>query len=499
MTGSAVSGALWICLLLCGSAPLAQTGPVIRNVPVPEGGPVTLICAASKPVSFNEPVQWTVTLRGGADHTVVSRLKGGSLVKGADDPQNRFSLLDDSSLLIWSVKPGDSGLYRCNRQPVADLQVTTGQPKTTQNSSTVTPGSPNSTKDHSTVTPGSPNSTKDSSTVTPGSPNSTKDSSTVTPGSPNSTKDPSTVTPGSPNSTKGHSTVIPGSPNSTKDPNIVTRGSPNSTKGHSTVIPGSPNSTKDPNIVTPGSPNSTKDPDTESPSPVLWSAVVAIAAVGAVAGLAAVVWRRSSRRRGGRRNAEHVYDEINHTDTGSHNARPAPQSLYLPPEVPGPPAGGLRSQDSEYVEIQETKLAGKGLRSQDSEYAEIQEIKLAGKGSRSQDSEYAEIQETKLAGKGPDTPGDPVYSLAQQPSPMGVDETGVSVARGGAVAGNRLWGIHVGCQRRRGCGIFPHSREPLYGIREGSPGRSPTIRADLSLPHPAASASCVPVTFTEVS
>ncbi|XP_069054077.1 uncharacterized protein [Lepisosteus oculatus] len=193
MTGSAVSGALWICLLLCGSAPLAQTGPVIRTVP--EGRSVSLICAVSKPVSFNEPVLWSVTLRGGPNHTVVVRLEDGSLVKGADDPQNRFSLLDESSLLIWSVKPGDSGLYWCNRQPVADLQVMTGQPKRTQNSSTVTPGSPSSTKGHSTVTPGSPNSTKGHSTVTPGSLDSTKDPNTVTRGSPDSTKDPNAESP----------------------------------------------------------------------------------------------------------------------------------------------------------------------------------------------------------------------------------------------------------------------------------------------------------------
>ncbi|XP_069054053.1 uncharacterized protein [Lepisosteus oculatus] len=302
-------------LYSCNRQPVADlqvtTGPAIRTVTVPEGGSVTLICAVSKPPSFHEPVLWTVTQRDGVGHTVVVRLEDGQVLKGSDDPQNRFSVLDDSSLQISSVKPGDAGLYRCNRQPVAELQVTTGQPKRTQNSSTVTPGSPNSTKDPTTVTPGSPNSTKDPTTVTPGSPNSTKGHSTVTPGSPNSTKGHSTVTPGSPNSTKGHSTVTPGSPNSTKGHSTVTPGSPNSTKGHSTVTPGSLDSTKDPNTVTPGSSDSTKDPNAESPSPAggstshtVHTSLVACGLAGLVSAVIATEIRSRRRAASGTRTGE---------------------------------------------------------------------------------------------------------------------------------------------------------------------------------------------------
>ncbi|XP_069054050.1 uncharacterized protein [Lepisosteus oculatus] len=107
---------------------------------VPEGDPVTLECGMSNPPSPSELLQWTVTPRGGPDHTVVTRHEDGHVVKGVNDPQNRFSLLDDSSLLIWSVKPGDAGLYSCNRQPVADLQVTTGDPVITEAPGTESPG-----------------------------------------------------------------------------------------------------------------------------------------------------------------------------------------------------------------------------------------------------------------------------------------------------------------------------------------------------------------------
>ncbi|XP_069054054.1 uncharacterized protein [Lepisosteus oculatus] len=390
-----------LLLVLLSLAGGSLSGSASHTLPVPEGASVTLNCAVRKPVSSHEPVRWSVTPRGGVDHTVLSRFEDGSVVKGADDPQNRFSLLNDSSLLILSVKPGDSGLYSCNRQPVADLQVTTviisvpeghhlflncsdpppaqgtsdqwtyrrdregdtqatdvtgkipnteqkkyhvyssgslyihdvelddsglyycnsqavaelevlgGQPKRTQNSSTVTPGSPNSTKDPTTVTPGSPNSTKDPTTVTPGSPNSTKGHSTVTPGSPNSTKGHSTVTPGSPNSTKGHSTVTPGSPNSTKGHSTVTPGSPNSTKGHSTVTPGSLDSTKDPNTVTPGSSDSTKDPNAESPSPAggstshtVHTSLVACGLAGLVSAVIATEIRSRRRAASGTRTGE---------------------------------------------------------------------------------------------------------------------------------------------------------------------------------------------------
>ncbi|XP_066543150.1 uncharacterized protein LOC136711079 isoform X2 [Amia ocellicauda] len=112
--------AVWLLLSLLTLGTHGQSGPVKYTAAV--GGWVYLHCETSRLPSHNERVQWTVT-KGGADFTVVTRDENGAVVKGVTDPQNRFSLLSDASLLITAVQPGDARQYSCNQKHVADLEV----------------------------------------------------------------------------------------------------------------------------------------------------------------------------------------------------------------------------------------------------------------------------------------------------------------------------------------------------------------------------------------
>ncbi|XP_066580608.1 roundabout homolog 3 isoform X2 [Amia ocellicauda] len=112
--------AVWLLLSLLTLGTHGQSGPVKYTAAV--GGQVLLHCGTSRLPSHNERVQWTVT-KGGADFTVVTRDENGAVNKGVTDPQNRFSLLSDASLLITALQHGDARQYSCNQKHVADLEV----------------------------------------------------------------------------------------------------------------------------------------------------------------------------------------------------------------------------------------------------------------------------------------------------------------------------------------------------------------------------------------
>ncbi|XP_069054079.1 tyrosine-protein phosphatase non-receptor type substrate 1-like isoform X2 [Lepisosteus oculatus] len=143
-----------LLLVLLSLAGGSLSGPASRTVTVPEGGSVILICAVRKPPSVGQQLEWTV-FKGDGISFVVSRQQDGQVSKGINDPQHRFSLLDDSSLRITNIQPGDAGQYRCNWQPAAVLQVTAGDSKITEAPGTgsPSPGDPKTAEAPSTESP----------------------------------------------------------------------------------------------------------------------------------------------------------------------------------------------------------------------------------------------------------------------------------------------------------------------------------------------------------
>ncbi|XP_036416198.1 uncharacterized protein LOC118800141 [Colossoma macropomum] len=128
---------LLMSLLLYNSIHTAQT--VIFSQSETEGRDVSLVCVnASK-------VIWSKGTDGGRS-AILSAESGEITQKHRPDPENRYSVLTDSSLVIKSVSLSDSGIYYCNSAPVVNLTV---NPAASTASPTTTGASPSSsTKDY---------------------------------------------------------------------------------------------------------------------------------------------------------------------------------------------------------------------------------------------------------------------------------------------------------------------------------------------------------------
>ncbi|KAL7868548.1 hypothetical protein SRHO_G00099320 [Serrasalmus rhombeus] len=110
---------LLMSLLIYSSTQTAQTG--IFSQSGTEGRDVILACG-------NEGnVVWTKgTDRGRSD--ILTAEDGEITQRHRPDPENRYSVLTDLSLVIRSVSLSDSGIYYCNAAPAVNLTVNPAPP-----------------------------------------------------------------------------------------------------------------------------------------------------------------------------------------------------------------------------------------------------------------------------------------------------------------------------------------------------------------------------------
>ncbi|XP_072529408.1 uncharacterized protein [Salminus brasiliensis] len=101
-------------LLLHSSILTAQS--VIFNQSGTQGRDVTLVCNKEGKVIWEKG-----TDRGRS--AILSAEKGEIITKYKPDPENRYSVKTDSSLLIKNLSLSDSGIYYCNAVPVVNLTV----------------------------------------------------------------------------------------------------------------------------------------------------------------------------------------------------------------------------------------------------------------------------------------------------------------------------------------------------------------------------------------
>ncbi|KAL7868690.1 hypothetical protein SRHO_G00100740 [Serrasalmus rhombeus] len=109
----------FLCLLLCGSVRLASSG--IFSQSGTEGRDVILACGNEGKVVWEK----------GADRgrsTILTAEDGEIKQRHRPDPENRYSVLPDLSLVIRSVSLSDSGIYYCNAAPAVNLTVNPAPP-----------------------------------------------------------------------------------------------------------------------------------------------------------------------------------------------------------------------------------------------------------------------------------------------------------------------------------------------------------------------------------
>ncbi|KAG7324651.1 hypothetical protein KOW79_012667 [Hemibagrus wyckioides] len=103
------------CLLLCVSVHTAHSA--VLNQSLTEGNNTFLYC------ENDGKVIWDKGLDEGRS-SILTAEHGDITVKHRPDPDHRYSVLSDLSLLIKRVSPSDSGIYFCNTVPVVNLTVT---------------------------------------------------------------------------------------------------------------------------------------------------------------------------------------------------------------------------------------------------------------------------------------------------------------------------------------------------------------------------------------
>ncbi|KAL7868591.1 hypothetical protein SRHO_G00099750 [Serrasalmus rhombeus] len=129
---------LLMSLLIYSSIQTAQTG--ILSQSGTEGRDVILACGNEGKVVWSKGAdRGRSTILTAEDGEITQRLR--------PDPENRYSVLPDLSLVIRSVSLSDSGIYYCNSAPAVNLTVNPAPPaakrtttKTTE-ASTTTEGS----------------------------------------------------------------------------------------------------------------------------------------------------------------------------------------------------------------------------------------------------------------------------------------------------------------------------------------------------------------------
>ncbi|XP_066579793.1 uncharacterized protein LOC136771403 isoform X2 [Amia ocellicauda] len=106
---------------------------------VTEGGAAVLECKISKPPSHGEPVRWSFSKTGSKPELLLTRDEKGAVRKEVAVQDKRVRLLpDDNKLMISPVRSADSGLYLCNGEHAANLEIK-GKQKDTKERSTVKP------------------------------------------------------------------------------------------------------------------------------------------------------------------------------------------------------------------------------------------------------------------------------------------------------------------------------------------------------------------------
>ncbi|KAL7868575.1 hypothetical protein SRHO_G00099590 [Serrasalmus rhombeus] len=110
---------LLMSLLIYSSIQTAQTG--IFSQSETEGSNITLGCGNEGKVVWTKGTdRGTSTILTAEDGEITQRLR--------PDPENRYSVLTDLSLVIRSVSLSDSGIYYCNSAPAVNLTVNPAPP-----------------------------------------------------------------------------------------------------------------------------------------------------------------------------------------------------------------------------------------------------------------------------------------------------------------------------------------------------------------------------------
>ncbi|XP_046715258.1 uncharacterized protein LOC124392358 isoform X8 [Silurus meridionalis] len=111
--------AMWVvalaALLLHGSVHTAQSDFISKTVP--EGNNTYLYC------DNNGSVFWSKGVKEGR-RTIITAKPGEGTIKHIPDPELRFSVLSDLTLIIKKVSLSDSGIYYCNAVPLYNLIIT---------------------------------------------------------------------------------------------------------------------------------------------------------------------------------------------------------------------------------------------------------------------------------------------------------------------------------------------------------------------------------------
>ncbi|XP_053496908.1 uncharacterized protein LOC128617787 [Ictalurus furcatus] len=117
------------CLLLCVSVHTASSD--IFNQIHTEGSDAFLFCVNDGKVVWGKGVD-------GNRRDILTAEHGEITIKHRPDPDNRYTVLSDSSLHIKDLSLSDSGVYYCNSVPVINLTVTPSHERTSENKSTQT-------------------------------------------------------------------------------------------------------------------------------------------------------------------------------------------------------------------------------------------------------------------------------------------------------------------------------------------------------------------------